>query len=187
MVAIVMELMGMEGQIRWIRDLLARKLPMTDDELRSFCAKLLNESKSEVAQDDGCNEWSTISAEKLNSVAMLVLTGKKGKAELLLEELDQLVTGVGLKDATEMQREVILYCRDVLRWQNEGSVDGNEEKRLVKKWEDFGGKEVEAMMFYLKGSLGLKLKIRDRSIMNYYLEVSILLNDLKFKCLYFNF
>ncbi len=174
-----MKIKSFEGHLMWIRELIPESAK-TDEELKAHCVKLLKINEREDAKKDSFkNEWSTRSAEKLNTAAMLVLTGDVKNAELLLEEFDVLLNEI-LKDATKLQRQVILYCRDVLRWQNEGGVDFIEERRLNRMWNELDRfdedeqKEVEGMINYLKGSLGSKLKVRDSIVMNFYFEVSIL-------------
>ncbi len=167
-----------EGHPKWLFDLAPYAVERAKPEIEyedSFFAQLLKRSEDEIGSGVAWNEWSIILAHKLNSIAISLLTldNGNGKTELLMQELDKLIVK-NLRPATDIQREVIFYCRNVLKWKFGGGMDGDETgKKLNRKWEALlnEGDEVKATVAFLKGRLAMELGMELERVQKFYLEV----------------
>lgn len=161
-----------EGHSKWLFDL----APQNKYDDRSFCARLLKRNEDEMASAIAWKEWSIILAHKLNCIAISILTLDKrdGKNQRLMEELDEQLLK-HLRPATDNQREVLFYCKNVLKWRYAGGKDGDETaKRLNQKWEALvneGGNEVKATVAFLKGRMAMELGMELERVRDFYLEV----------------
>lgn len=169
-----MDMRTNEGHLKWVHDLapyIQKAAKGEEESLESFLKKVLKGNKADVPAIGGSmNEWSINLAQKLNTVAMSILTGDTGNARVLLEQINELVDN--LDEATDKQRHVVGYCRDVLKYYGDGG--GAEANILNQKWEDFinvGGNEVKATISFLKGMLGLQLQLEEEVVKNFLLEV----------------